>query len=287
MKILRDVKTYCELVKIAHTIFALPYALSALVLAYLCGFGISAKTAFWVVAAFTAARSAAMGFNRLVDIRYDALNPRTKQRPSVTGAIPPVKIAVFTFMSACALVFCAYMINTLCFVLSFPALAAVCGYSYFKRFSWTAHYALGFALACAPAGAWIAASGSFDPRILSLCGVLFFSIAGFDIVYALQDADFDVKNGLHSVPSRFGKKMAAVFAGGSFGAAVLFMVLTGALFKLNIAYFCAVVFLAAEYLAGILTVVFCGLKRVNLVFFYMNASISLLIFLAIASNLFF
>lgn len=126
-------------------------------------------------------------------------------RPSVTGEISPKAAAAFTAIFAAGFCACAYFINLACFYLSFPALAVILGYSYAKRFTCAAHYILGLALALAPAGAWIAAADSFDPRILSLSGALFFSIAAFDIIYALQDIDFDRRENLHSIPAALGK----------------------------------------------------------------------------------
>lgn len=277
-------KIYADMIKLAHTLFALPLALSAVALALSDGGSVSAWTCFWILAAFTAARSGAMGFNRIVDADIDAQNPRTKSRPTVSGALPMRDAKIWTSVSVLLFVFSAFMINSLCGILAFPALAVLLGYSYAKRFTCLAHYILGCALALAPIGAWIAVTGGFDARILLLGGFIFFSIAGFDQIYALQDLDFDVAHRLHSIPSRFGKNAALAFAGLSFCAAEIMLVLTGLAFDLNAAYYACIGVIAAIYIAGFSIIIKSGLKKINLVFFYMNASISILVFVATLLN---
>ncbi len=282
---MREIKIYADMIKLAHTLFALPLALSAAVLAYANGAEFSAMVFLWVVAAFTAARSAAMGFNRVVDADIDALNERTKSRPTVSGKLPIMSAKIFTGISAAVFVFAAFMINPLCGALSFPALAVVLGYSYTKRFTFLAHYVLGLALSLAPVGAWIAVSGSFDPRILFLGAFIFFSIAGFDQIYALQDMRFDVEHKLHSIPSKFGKNKTLVCAGASFALAAAMLFATGAAFALNAAFFACAAAIAAMYAVGFSIILKTGLRKINLVFFYMNASISMLILVGTLANL--
>ena len=282
---MREIKIYAGMIKLAHTLFALPLALSAAVLAYANGAEFSAMVFLWVVAAFTAARSAAMGFNRVVDADIDALNERTKSRPTVSGKLPIMSAKIFTGISAAVFVFAAFMINPLCGALSFPALAVVLGYSYTKRFTFLAHYVLGLALSLAPVGAWIAVSGSFDPRILFLGAFIFFSIAGFDQIYALQDMRFDVEHKLHSIPSKFGKNKTLVCAGASFALAAAMLFATGAAFALNAAFFACAAAIAAMYAVGFSIILKTGLRKINLVFFYMNASISMLILVGTLANL--
>lgn len=282
---MREIKIYADMIKLAHTLFALPLALSAAVLAYANGAEFSAMVFLWVVAAFTAARSAAMGFNRVVDADIDALNERTKSRPTVSGKLPIMSAKIFTGISAAVFVFAAFMINPLCGALSFPALAVVLGYSYTKRFTFLAHYVLGLALSLAPVGAWIAVSGSFDPRILFLGAFIFFSIAGFDQIYALQDMRFDVEHKLHSIPSKFGKNKTLACAGASFALAAAMLFATGAAFALNAAFFACAAAIAAMYAVGFSIILKTGLRKINLVFFYMNASISMLILVGTLANL--
>lgn len=287
MEFFQKAKTYADMIKLAHTLFALPLALSAAFIAYAKGAPFSLGVFIWIVVAFTAARSAAMGFNRIVDADVDALNERTKSRPTVSGKLPIKDAKVFTWISAGIFIFAALMINNLCFVLSFPALALLFGYSYAKRFTCLAHYILGAALFMAPVGAWIAVMGSLDARILFLGAFLLFSIAGFDLIYALQDMDFDITYNLHSIPARFGRKATLAIAALSFAVAAVMLFATGASFALNTAFFLAGILICALYIAGFITILKAGMKKVNLVFFYINASISILILIATLSNLVF
>ncbi len=286
MNFFNGLKTYSELVKIAHTLFALPFALAALCLAYIKGYEITLGKLAAVAIAFAAARSAAMGFNRIADIDVDALNPRTKNRPSINGKISKKQMIFFTGLSALIFVASAFSINFACFWLSFPALAVLFGYSYCKRFTFASHYMLGIALALAPIGAWIAAADSLYLPILALGAALLFNISSFDIIYSLQDLDFDKAHSLHSIPARFGRRNALLLAAFGFLAAFALFIFTGLLFSLNAFYFACSCAIGALYLAGIITTLNCGLKRVNLVFFYINVCVSALQFFGIASNLF-
>ncbi len=273
------------MIKLAHTLFALPFALSALCLASIEGYTLGWAKILWTILAFSAARSAAMGFNRIADRKFDAINPRTKSRPTVNGEISVAEAFVFTGVSAALFVFSAAMLNPLCLLLSFPALAVLFGYSYAKRFTAASHYILGVSLALAPAGAWIAATGYFDARILSVSFALFFNIAAFDIIYALQDLDFDRKNGLHSVPAKFGRRAALCIAALSFAAAAGCLYCAGPLYGLGAAYNACVAVIAFLYAAGMAAVSIRGEDKTQLVFFYENASISILMFFGIATNL--
>ena len=283
MNLIREAAVYARLVKVEHTLFALPFALSALCLADICGAAFGLREILLCVAAFASARSAAMGFNRIADREFDAKNPRTKNRPSATGEISPRAMSAFTAASAAAFVACAYFINRACFILSFPALAVLFGYSYAKRFTAAAHYVLGLALALAPAGAWIAASGSLDPRILALSGALFFGIAAFDIIYALQDMEFDTRENLHSVPASFGR--GGALAAASLGVSAALFFLAGKLFGLGAAYFACASAIAALYAFGVLAVLFGGNAFVNAVFFYINVASAWLGFFGVACEL--
>lgn len=193
---------YLELVKFEHTLFALPFALISLLVA--TGGRPRLHTLLWVIAAMVGARSAAMAFNRLADRRLDALNPRTVDRHLPVGTVSPRGVAVFTLLSAGLLVLAAWRLNPLCLALSPVALVVVLGYSYTKRFTRWAHLALGLGLAVAPVGAWLAATGTFAPFPLWLAVAVLFWVAGFDVIYACQDVDFDRRAGLHSIPVAFG-----------------------------------------------------------------------------------
>lgn len=191
-----------EMIKVEHSVFALPFALIG---AMLAADGLpSGRQLFWIIVAMVGARSAAMSFNRLVDRRIDAANPRTRSRALPAGLLSVPFVAIFTIISAIVLVFAAFQLNWLSFMLSPLALVIVFAYSYMKRFTTLAHLVLGFCLGIAPAAAWIAVRGSLDWRILLLTGAVTLWTAGFDILYACQDVDFDRRSGLHSIPQRWG-----------------------------------------------------------------------------------
>ncbi|MCX7717356.1 MAG: putative 4-hydroxybenzoate polyprenyltransferase [Candidatus Sumerlaeaceae bacterium] len=199
---LRQTATVLEMIKFQHTVFALPFALIGALLA--AGGLPPMRTTVWIVAACVFARTAAMAFNRLVDAPIDARNPRTATRALPSGALSPGFAAGLVVLSCGLFVLSAAMLNTLALTLSPVALAVLLGYSYTKRFTWLSHWVLGLALGLAPAGAWIAVAGGLAAPPLLLClGVMFWT-AGFDLIYACQDRDFDVREGLFSVPARFG-----------------------------------------------------------------------------------
>ena len=191
-----------EMIKFEHTLFALPFALIAALVA--AGGLPKPVTLLWIVVAMVGARSAAMAFNRIADLRYDRDNPRTAKRALVTGLVSVAEAWAFTLVSAGLLVLAAYKLNKLALELSPVAILVVMGYSYTKRFTAWSHIVLGLALAIAPSGAWIAVTGRLDiaPVILS-AGVALWT-AGFDIIYSLQDVEFDSKTGLRSLPQTFG-----------------------------------------------------------------------------------
>jgi len=198
----RTLSTMLEMIKFEHTLFALPFAFLGMILA--AEGWPSWRTVLWIVVAMVGARSAAMGFNRLADRKIDAANPRTAGRALPAGQVSPVAVAVFVLASAALLVVAAWELNPLAFWLSPLALAILFLYSYTKRFTWAAHLVLGLSLAGAPLGAWIAVRGSVAPAPFVLAGVVLLWVAGFDVLYALQDLEFDRRTGLYSIPARFG-----------------------------------------------------------------------------------
>lgn len=190
------------MIKIEHTLFALPFALIGMLLA---AGGLPAwRTVLWIVVAMVGARSAAMAFNRLVDRGFDAANPRTRTRALPAGLVTPGWVAGFVAASCALLVVAAWRLNPLALALSPVALAVILGYSFTKRFTWASHLVLGLGLAGAPLGAWIAVRGSVAPTPFVLAAAVLAWVAGFDVLYALQDRDFDRARGLHSIPARFG-----------------------------------------------------------------------------------
>jgi 4-hydroxybenzoate polyprenyltransferase len=201
--LLDNVRTTFEMIKIEHTLFALPFAFLGAVLA---ANGLpSLKQAFWITLAMVGARSTAMAFNRIADREYDARNPRTAMRALPAGLLSVGFVWTFTLISATLFFVAAAMLNRLTLLLAPVALASVLLYSFSKRWTLLSHLLLGWCLSIAPTGAWIAVRGALDspvPLLLSLVVMLW--TAGFDVLYACQDYDFDVKAGLHSIPRRFG-----------------------------------------------------------------------------------
>jgi 4-hydroxybenzoate polyprenyltransferase len=198
----RNITTTLEMIKVEHSVFALPFAMIGALLAAR-GWP-TAFQIFWIVVAMIGARSAAMSFNRLIDRHIDARNPRTAQRALPAGLLSARFVAGFALLSSALLVFAAYQLNPLAFRLSPVALVVLFLYSYTKRFTVFSHLILGFCLGMAPAAAWIAIRGTLSPTILLLTAAVTLWTAGFDILYACQDIDFDRRTGLHSVPQRWG-----------------------------------------------------------------------------------
>jgi len=202
MGLLRNLRIVLEMIKFEHTLFALPFALIGMVLA---ADGWPAWWTFlWILVAMVGARSAAMGFNRLVDRRIDAANPRTASRALPAGLLSPAFVALFVVASLALLVLAAWQLNPLCVKLVAVAIPVLLGYSYTKRFTWVSHLVLGLALAGAPLGAWVAVTGELAPTPFLVAGVVLTWVAGFDVLYALQDEGFDRERGLFSIPARFG-----------------------------------------------------------------------------------
>jgi 4-hydroxybenzoate polyprenyltransferase len=275
--ILASLRLFLETIRFSHTIFALPFALTGAVLA---ARGIpSPPVIFWILAAMVGARTAAMGLNRLIDAEIDGMNPRTKGRAIPSGLLRKKAVAVWIGVSVALFLLSAYQLNPLCFSLTPVALFLLVSYSYCKRFTSLCHVALGLCLAAAPVGAWIAVRGDLEPQALLLgCAVLFW-VAGFDILYALQDLDFDRSAGLYSIPVRVGTRAALL-------TARLFHIVTvGMLAALAFAADLGIV-----YLAGVVAVtVLLGyehslvregdLSRLNTAFFTANGYISCAVFL--------
>jgi 4-hydroxybenzoate polyprenyltransferase len=195
--------TYLSFVRFSHSVFALPFALTGALLAWR-DHPFSWIQVAWIVACMVSARSAAMGFNRLVDARWDALNPRTAMREIPRGVMSTREAAIFVIVSAAVFLFCAYRLGTLTLMLAPIALAIVFWYSLAKRYTAYTQLFLGLAMAVAPVGGWIAAGGraGWAPWLLGLAIGLW--VGGFDILYACQDVEYDQRAGLRSIPARFG-----------------------------------------------------------------------------------
>ncbi|MBC8072408.1 MAG: UbiA family prenyltransferase [Deltaproteobacteria bacterium] len=214
-----SVRAFASLVKLSHTVFGLPFALASAALAHRFAraqgdIGLDAWRVLLVIVAFAGARSAAMGFNRIVDRRFDAANPRTADREIPRGVISLRAAWSMTFLSIAVFLGASALLGPIPAILAPACLVVLLGYSLFKRWSWSSHLVLGLALALAPGGAWIAVTGGFaglDVPLHLMIAVATW-VAGFDILYALQDESFDRANGLHSIPARFGAKGALVIS---------------------------------------------------------------------------
>ena len=271
--LLARVGLYGRMIRLSHSVFALPFALSSAVIA--AGSGISWRRVAWILVAMVGARSAAMGFNRLADQDLDARNPRTAGRELPRGAISRAEVWVFVVASAATLVAAAAMLNPLCLALSPLALLVVFGYSYTKRFTALSHVFLGLALALAPVGAWLAIRGRFEAPPVVLGLAVLFWVAGFDTIYACQDEAFDRAEGLHSLPARLGTRRALVVARLFHVIAVALLAAVSALAPLHPVYLAGVAVVAALLLYEHSLVHADDLSRIDAAFFTVNGWISL------------
>lgn len=268
---------YLKLIKFSHSIFALPFALTAAIIA---ASGIpSAKQIFWIIVAMVGARSGAMGLNRIIDRKIDAENPRTAAREIPAGKVRVADAVIFTLISFTVLVFAAYMLNPLCLKLSPIAVAVVFLYPYTKRFTWFSHFVLGLSLSAAPLGAWIAVRGTLDWQILPLALAVIFWLAGFDALYALQDLEFDKSFGLYSIPKKFGVKKTLLFSVIFHFFAWGLLASTGIIFNLGIFYWIGMAVAAGLFIYEHSLVKPDDLSRLDMAFFNMNGYISMTVFL--------
>lgn len=218
-----DFKQFSNLIMIEQTLFALPFALFGVVFAG----GGDVWTWILVIIAVAAARTAGMSFNRVIDARIDAKNPRTKDRLVPKGEVSEKTVWITAIISSLLLIFASWILNELCFYLSFLAVGLLFAYSYFKRFSASSHVMLGVVEAAAPIGGYLAVTGAFSLMPFILGAVILFWIAGLDIVYALQDETFDRSFGLKSIPAKYGREKALSFSTAFYGISLLFLSLAG------------------------------------------------------------
>lgn len=283
---MKKIRLILEMIKFEHTIFALPFALISVLLASrnlphgLPKFG----TLCWILLAMVCARSAAMAFNRLADAEIDRKNPRTAARHLPAGLLTRAQVGAFLAVSIALFVFAAWRLNPLCFWLSPVALFAVLGYSYTKRFTSLCHLFLGFAIGIAPIGAWLAVRGSFAVVPVLLGAAVMLWIGGFDIIYALQDYEYDSsEKALFSLPKRVGKANALLISRVMHCAMLALLITIGVLYGLHSVYFIGVAIVAALIIYEQSLVKPDDLRRVNLAFFTLNGwvSISLFVFVLI------
>jgi 4-hydroxybenzoate polyprenyltransferase len=273
-------KSFLNLIKFEHTIFALPFAYLGMVLAARGWPGW--EKIIWVSVAMAAARTLAMAFNRIADRWWDARNPRTAQRPLVTGAITLRTAWLGTLVSLAVLIFAAWRLGPLPLLLLPGALIFLVGYSYTKRFTSFSHYILGFTDGLAPAGAWVAVTGSLfalaDLPAWLLTAVVTLWIGGFDILYACQDIEFDRQYGLHSVPARRGITFALNLSTASHAVMLALLVWIGGLTGLSWPYFLALVATAALLVWEHRLVTPADLSKIDQAFFNINSYIAVVLF---------
>ncbi|MGD8989354.1 MAG: UbiA-like polyprenyltransferase [Syntrophobacterales bacterium] len=267
-----------RMIKIEHTVFALPFAFMG---AFLGARGWpTSEQLFWILVAMVGIRSAAMAFNRLADAEIDAANQRTRNREIPRGLLKKSEVWLFVAGSSVLFMLAAYQLNRICFILSPVALAATFFYSFTKRFTWISHLFLGGAIGLAPIGGWLAVAGSFHPIAFLLGAAVLFWIAGFDIVYACQDYDFDRSHMLQSVPQRWGIGRALKISELCHLITFGLLVAVGVMAQLGPTYYAGLVLILAFLVVQHLIVSPDDLSRVNLSFFTMNGVISLVIFVA-------
>jgi len=276
-------RTTLEMIKWEHSIFALPFALTA---ALLAARGIPAlRTLGWILVAMIAARSSAMAFNRWADAKIDAANPRTRSRAIPAGLLSPQFVFGFTCVSALIFLVAAAQLNRLTLYLSPLVLLVLLGYSYLKRFTRWSHLGLGLALGLAPSAAWIAVRGSLDPRIIVLTAAVTLWAGGFDVLYACQDFEHDRVAGLHSLPQAIGVPAAFWVARALHLSMLGLLVWFGLLFHfLALGWVgIAAVALLLAYEHSIVSPA--DLRRLNAAFFTMNSVIAMVFFIFVAADL--
>ena len=284
-KLLHNTHITLQMIKWEHSIFALPFALTAAILAA-SGWP-SFHALFWIVVCMVSARSAAMAFNRYVDAELDAANPRTASRALPAGHLSRGFVAAFTVMAAAIFIFGAGMLNRLTLFLSPLALLVVLLYSYMKRLTRWSHLVLGLALGIAPAAAWIGVRGSLDPRILLLTAIVLLWVGGFDVLYACQDYEHDLRAGLHSVPAAFGLEGAFWIARAMHGITAILLFVFARSFGLG-AIALSGMGLVAVLLAYEHSIIRPhDLRRMNAAFFTLNGMISVVFFVGVAAQVIF
>ena len=284
MSAIGSVVVFGRMIKLSHSVFALPFAMAGAALAAR-SHGLEAQQLVWIVISMVSARSAAMGFNRLADRVMDGKNPRTRDRALPKGRIAPRAVALIVGACCALFVVSAYQLNDLCLRLSPLALLVILSYSYFKRFTWATHLVLGLALAIAPVGAWIAVTGTFDPAMLWLAAAVLTWVAGFDIIYACQDYEFDVAQGVHSIPRRFGIGRALVAARLLHAATVVFLLAVHQVFDLHALYLCGTVLATGMLVYEHTLVKPDDLSKIDVAFFNTNGLVSVVYFVFLLGDI--
>lgn len=284
-KPIQTARHYLELVKFSHTIFALPFALASMIVA---AQGLPETRIFgWVLLAMIGARTAAMGFNRIIDRGIDAQNPRTQNRELPGGKVSLAGAWILVGVSSIGFFLSAWQINALAFWLSPLTLAVLFGYSFCKRFTSFSHFVLGLCLGIAPVGAWVAVTGQIGIPSGALCAAVLFWVAGFDVIYATMDAEFDERAGLHSLVRRLGIARALNAARWLHAAFLANLILFGILANLGALFFAGVALIGAFLVYEHALVSPNDLRRVNAAFFTVNGAIALFFLLLVALSVLF
>ncbi len=285
MKIFSNIAEFGHLVRFSHSLFAMPFALGSMWVAAdgFRGMPVASvfKLVFLIVGCMVTARNSSMSFNRLVDAKFDAENPRTAKRHLPAGKMRRRSVVGFVVLNG--ILFCsfAWMLNPLAGACSVPVWLALLFYSYWKRFSWLCHWYLGFAIGMSPLGAWIAVRGEFAAFPIFLMFILMLWMGGFDIIYATQDEEIDRKVGLHSVPARFGRKRALKIALGSHIAMLLLCVIFGIHWRMGIAWWSVFSLMTVAILYIHLFRKSDSLDAMNRDFFLANVGVSVLVMLGL------
>ena len=279
MRPLYSLKTTLEMIKFEHTLFALPFALLSAILA--SGGLPNASKLLWILIAMVGARSAAMAFNRIADRRIDSLNPRTCMRALPAGQVSLAFAVWFTVGSGLLFIIAAHQLNPLCLWLSLPVLLILILYSYTKRFTHYSHLFLGLCLGLAPLGAWIAIRGDIKFTPILLCLIVLLWTAGFDIIYACQDLEFDLRQNLCSIPKRFGVKTALRFSSGLHVIMLVLLVVLSLLEDLSWISFLGIFLVSCLLWYEHQLVRPNDLSKVNAAFFSVNGYISVVLLIAV------
>ncbi|MHB1698164.1 MAG: UbiA-like polyprenyltransferase [bacterium] len=287
---LKKIKNTLELVKFSHTIFVLPFALSAFLLAFYDEYPASFGTHFfyykiiWIIIAMASGRSGAMAFNRVIDRKIDAKNKRTAGRTLPKGELTTSYGIIFGIVSYIILMLAAYELNFVCFILSPLVIIFLTFYSFTKRFTFFSHMVLGISMALGPLGTWLAVTGGLNYKILILGLAVVFWGSGFDVLYAIMDYDFDVANGLFSVPAKFGIKNAITVSRILHLLTLICLVYLYFIFNLNFIYIIGII-LVTGFFAFEHYLVYKSLNNIDMAFFTMNGYISMTFFVFIFASI--
>lgn len=282
---LKKILEFSHMVRLSHSLFAMPFAVGSMWVAANGFRGMGAweiaRLVLLIVACMVTARNSAMSFNRIADAKYDAENPRTAKRHLPTGRLSTRSVVAFLAVNGVLFVVCAWLLQPLAGMLALPVWLLLLSYSYWKRFSWLCHWFLGFAIGMSPLGAWIAVRGEFAVFPIFLLFILMLWMGGFDIIYATQDMEIDRKQGLHSVPARFGIKNSLRIALASHLAMLALCVVFGLVWNMGVVWWSVVGLMTAAVVYIHLFRKSDDLDAMNRDFFLANVAISALVMIGL------